>query len=81
MERLGVIFLSPGDVECEPSEKLESDDPLNENAVFFPVRAQAQGSLCVPGQRPRPAPSPGRVGGLKTALKCRKIRHIGGSVD
>ena len=35
MERLGVMFLSPGDVEGETSEKLESDDPLNENAMFL----------------------------------------------
>ena len=35
MERLGVIFLSPGDAEGETSEKLEFDDPLNENAMFL----------------------------------------------
>ena len=34
MERLGVIFLSPGDAEGETSEKLEFDDPLHENAMF-----------------------------------------------
>ena len=31
LKRLGMIFLSPGDVEGETSEKLEFDDPLNEN--------------------------------------------------
>ena len=35
MERLGVIFLSPGDAEGKTSEKLEFDDPLNENAMFL----------------------------------------------
>ena len=35
MERLGVIFLSPGDAEGETSEKLEFDDPLNENAMLL----------------------------------------------
>ena len=35
MERLGVILLSPGDAEGETSEKLEFDDPLNENAMFL----------------------------------------------
>ena len=35
LERLGMIFLSPGDVEGETSEKLECDDPLNENAMFL----------------------------------------------
>ena len=76
-----MILGTQGGVRSENSEKLDFDVLLNENAMFFPVRAEAQGSLCATGQRPRPAPSPGRVGGLKTALKCRKIRHIGGSVD
>ena len=35
MERLGMIFLSPGDAEGETSEKLEFDDPLNEHAWFL----------------------------------------------
>ena len=35
MERLGVIFLSPGDAEGETSEQLEFDDHLNENAMFL----------------------------------------------
>ena len=35
MERLGMIFLSPGDVEGETSDKLEFDDLLNENAMFL----------------------------------------------
>ena len=35
MERLGVIFLSPGDAEGETSEKLEFDDPLNENVMLL----------------------------------------------
>ena len=35
LERLEMIFLSPGDVEGETSEKLESDDPLNGNAMFL----------------------------------------------
>ena len=35
MERLGVMFVSPGDAEGETSEKLEFDDPLNENAMFL----------------------------------------------
>ena len=35
MERLGVIFLSPGDVEGETSEKLEFDDFLKEKAMFL----------------------------------------------
>ena len=30
-----MMFLSPGDVEGETSEKLEIDDLLNENAVFL----------------------------------------------
>ena len=30
-----MIFSSPGDVEGETSEKLESDDPLNGNAMFL----------------------------------------------
>ena len=35
MEHLGVMFLSPGDVEGETSEKLEFDDHLHENAMFL----------------------------------------------
>ena len=35
LERLEMIFLSPGDAEGETSEKLEFDDPLNENAMFL----------------------------------------------
>ena len=35
MERLGVIFLSPGDAEGETSEKLKFDGPLDENAMFL----------------------------------------------
>ena len=35
LERLGMMFLSPGDVEGETSEKLEFDDPLNEHALFL----------------------------------------------
>ena len=35
LERLGLIFLFPGDVEGETSEKLEFEDPLNENAMFL----------------------------------------------
>ena len=35
LERLGIIFLSPGDAEGETSEKLEFDDLLNENARFL----------------------------------------------
>ena len=35
IERLGVIFLSPGDAEGETSEKLEFDDLLNEHAMFL----------------------------------------------
>ena len=35
MERLEMIFLSPGDAEGETSEKLEFDDLLNENAMFL----------------------------------------------
>ena len=35
MDRFGLIFYSPGDAEGETSEKLEFDDPLNENAVFL----------------------------------------------
>ena len=34
MERFCWIFVSPGGVRGENSEKLEFDDPLNENAVF-----------------------------------------------
>ena len=30
-----MIFLSPGDAEGETSEKLEFDDPPNENAMFL----------------------------------------------
>ena len=35
MDRFGLIFLSPGDAEGETSEKLEFDDPFNENAMFL----------------------------------------------
>ena len=35
MERFRQMFLSPGDVEGETSEKLEFDDHLNENAMFY----------------------------------------------
>ena len=35
LDRFGMIFLSPGDAEGETSEKLEFDDPLNENAMFL----------------------------------------------
>ena len=35
LDRFGLIFLSPGDAEGETSEKLEFDDPLNENAMFL----------------------------------------------
>ena len=33
LDRFGLIFLSPGDAET--CEKLEFDDPLNENAMFL----------------------------------------------
>ena len=35
LERLGRIFLFPGDVEGETSEKLEFADPPNEIAIFL----------------------------------------------
>ena len=35
MKRFGMMFLSPGDVQSENSEKLEFDDLLNENAMFL----------------------------------------------
>ena len=35
LERFGMMFLSPGDVQSENSDKLEFDDPLNENAMFL----------------------------------------------
>ena len=35
MKRLEMIFLSPGDAEGETSEKLEFDNPLNENVMFL----------------------------------------------
>ena len=35
MDRVGLMFLSPGDAEGETSEKLEFDDLLHENAMFL----------------------------------------------
>ena len=35
LERFGVIFVSQGGFRRENSEKLEFDDPLNENAMFL----------------------------------------------
>ena len=35
MKRFGMMFLSPGKVQSENSDKLEFYDPLNENAVFL----------------------------------------------
>ena len=35
LERFGMIFLPQDDVQSENSEKLESDDPLNEHAMFL----------------------------------------------
>ena len=35
LERFGMMFLSPEDVQSENSEKLESDDPLHENAMVL----------------------------------------------
>ena len=35
MEPLGVNFVTQGCVRSETSEKLEFDDPLNENAMFL----------------------------------------------
>ena len=48
MERLGVIFLSPGDAEGETSEKLEFDDPLNENAMFLKSQGLQNEAKMVP---------------------------------
>ena len=41
-----MIFLSPGDVQSENSEKLEFDDLLNENAMFLRFQGLQNG---VPG--------------------------------
>ena len=35
LERFGMMFLSPDDVQSENSEKLESDDPLHKKAMFL----------------------------------------------
>ena len=35
LELLGMVFVSQSSVRHENSEKLESDDPLNENAMFL----------------------------------------------
>ena len=35
LERLWLIFVSPGGVQGGSSGKLESDDPLNENGMFL----------------------------------------------
>ena len=48
MKRLGVIFLSPGDVQSENSEKLEFDDPLNENAMFLRFQGLQNGAPGTP---------------------------------
>ena len=48
MERLGVIFLSPSDAEGETSEKLEFDDPLNENAMFLRSQGLQNDAKMVP---------------------------------
>ena len=48
MERLGVIFLSPGDAEGETSEKLQFDDRLNENAMFLRSRGLHNEAKMVP---------------------------------
>ena len=48
LERLGMIFLSPGDAEGETSEKLEFDDPLNENAMFLRSQGLQNETLRLP---------------------------------
>ena len=48
MERLGVIFLSPGDVQSENSEKLEFDDLLIENAMFLRSQGLQNGAPGTP---------------------------------
>ena len=39
LEHFSLIFVSPGGVGGEISEKLDFDDPLNENATFLVPRA------------------------------------------
>ena len=53
MERLGVIFLSPGDAEGETSEKLEFDDPLNENTMFLRSQGRNNEAKIVPKRAKR----------------------------
>ena len=48
LARFGVIFLSPGDVQSENSEKLEFDDPLNENAMFLRSQGLQNGAPGTP---------------------------------
>ena len=52
MERFGMISLSPGDVEGETSEKLEFDDPRNENAMFLRSQGLQNEAKMVP-KRPQ----------------------------
>ena len=48
MERLGMMFLSPGDAEGETGEKLEFDDALNENAMFLKSQGLQHEAKMVP---------------------------------
>ena len=50
MKRLGIIFLSPGDVESETSEKLGFDDRLNGNARFLRSQGLRNEAKIVPKQ-------------------------------
>ena len=50
MKRVGMIFLSPGDVESETSEKLGFDDRLNGNARFLRSQGLRNEAKIVPKQ-------------------------------
>ena len=48
LERFCLIFVSPGGVRSENSEKLEFDDPLNENAMLLRPQGLQNDAKMVP---------------------------------
>ena len=53
MERFGMIFGTQGGVQSENSEKLEFDDPLNENAMFLRSQGLQNEAKMVPKRAER----------------------------
>ena len=65
LERFGMIFGTQGGVRSENSDKLEFDDPLNENAMFLSLQRLQN----------EPKMAPMRAEERKKSRECREKRE------